>query len=227
MTTYCFQNGWRDLISREIVVVLLLTLVEKTKMFRTTFISHRRICVGLISNRRHFERLCYLCYYTSGLWLRAEVKMTASGTILKVCKEWPTRSTCAKMKILAFCYWNGIEDSWRTYLDMKSVTWSECTMTVSCHGDARLQETTFVKTNVICHPFVSCPCGWLSVTSQIAKFMGPICGPPGSCRPQMAPCRPHEPCYQELFYHYGWLNPVTTAVDYVGPRLNIWKDVFS
>ena len=35
--------------------------------------------------------------------------------------------------------------------------------------------------------------------SQIAKFMGPTWGPPGSCRPQMGPCWPHEPCYQGRF----------------------------
>ena len=34
-----------------------------------------------------------------------------------------------------------------------------------------------------------------SLYSQIAKFMGPTWGPPGSCRPQMGPCWPHEPCY--------------------------------
>ena len=28
------------------------------------------------------------------------------------------------------------------------------------------------------------------LSSQIAKFMGPIWGPPGCCRPQMAPCWP-------------------------------------
>ena len=36
-------------------------------------------------------------------------------------------------------------------------------------------------------------------SSQIAKFMGPIWGPPGSCRPRWAPCWPHEPCYQGAF----------------------------
>ena len=34
--------------------------------------------------------------------------------------------------------------------------------------------------------------------SQIAKFMVPTWGPPGSCRPQMTPCWPHEPCYLRL-----------------------------
>ena len=29
----------------------------------------------------------------------------------------------------------------------------------------------------------------------ITRFMGPSWGPPGSCRPQVGPCRPHEPCY--------------------------------
>ena len=37
-------------------------------------------------------------------------------------------------------------------------------------------------------------------TSQIARFMGPTWGPPGSCRPQMGPCWPHEPCYQGSLY---------------------------
>ena len=40
---------------------------------------------------------------------------------------------------------------------------------------------------------------WQGKTSwpiQITKFMGPTWGPPGSCRPQMGPCWPHEPCYQ-------------------------------
>ena len=34
------------------------------------------------------------------------------------------------------------------------------------------------------------------LTPQIAKFMGPTWGPPGSCRPRWAPCWPHELCYQ-------------------------------
>ena len=33
------------------------------------------------------------------------------------------------------------------------------------------------------------------IIPQIAKFMGPAWGPPGSCRPQMESCWPHEPCY--------------------------------
>ena len=32
--------------------------------------------------------------------------------------------------------------------------------------------------------------------TQMAKFMGPTWSPPGTCRPQMGPCWPHEPCYQ-------------------------------
>ena len=35
-------------------------------------------------------------------------------------------------------------------------------------------------------------CAWF----QIANFMGPIWGPPGSCRPQMGPMLAHEPCYK-------------------------------
>ena len=36
----------------------------------------------------------------------------------------------------------------------------------------------------------------LQIIPQIARFMGPTWGPPGSCQPQMGPCWPHEPCYQ-------------------------------
>ena len=38
-----------------------------------------------------------------------------------------------------------------------------------------------------------------NANSQTAKFMGPKWGPPGSCRPQMGPCWPHEHCYQGLY----------------------------
>ena len=34
---------------------------------------------------------------------------------------------------------------------------------------------------------------------QIAKFLGPTWGPPGSYRPQMGPCWPQEPCYQGCY----------------------------
>ena len=37
-------------------------------------------------------------------------------------------------------------------------------------------------------------CEWSP--TQIANFMGPTWGPPGSCRPQMCPIWPHELCYQ-------------------------------
>ena len=48
--------------------------------------------------------------------------------------------------------------------------------------------------------FIVICCVFLS--SQIAIFMEPTGGPPGSCRPRCGPCWPHEPCYQ------GWLNGV-------------------
>ena len=37
---------------------------------------------------------------------------------------------------------------------------------------------------------------FISIASQIAKFMGPTWSLPVSCRPQMDPCWPHEPCFQ-------------------------------
>ena len=46
-------------------------------------------------------------------------------------------------------------------------------------------------------------CIWVNIgLTQITKFLGTTWGPPGSSRPQMAPCWPHEPCYQGS---NGWL----------------------
>ena len=47
-----------------------------------------------------------------------------------------------------------------------------------------------------CHlePHLTAKLGFL--TTQIAKFVGTTWGPPGSCRPQLGPCWPHEPCNQ-------------------------------
>ena len=43
---------------------------------------------------------------------------------------------------------------------------------------------------------------FLWIYTQIARFVGPTWGPPGSCRSQMAPCWPHEPCYQRNIVSY-------------------------
>ena len=40
--------------------------------------------------------------------------------------------------------------------------------------------------------------GDIIIDTQIARFTGPTWGPSGSCRPQMGPCWPHEPCYQGI-----------------------------
>ena len=42
---------------------------------------------------------------------------------------------------------------------------------------------------------------WIHEHFQIAKFLGPTRGPPGSCRPQIGPCCPHEPCDQGSFIY--------------------------
>ena len=47
------------------------------------------------------------------------------------------------------------------------------------------------------HPSESCR----EIDTQIARFMGPTRGQSGSCRPQGAPCCPHEPCYQGSFIY--------------------------
>ena len=44
---------------------------------------------------------------------------------------------------------------------------------------------------LVIHSIVDCNC-----LHGIAKFMGPTWGPSGSCRTQMAPCWPHETCYE-------------------------------
>ena len=38
----------------------------------------------------------------------------------------------------------------------------------------------------------------ISIRTQITRLMWPTWGPPGSCRPQVGPIWPHEPCYQGL-----------------------------
>ena len=38
-------------------------------------------------------------------------------------------------------------------------------------------------------------------SAQIARFMGPTWGPPGSCRPHVGPCWPHKPWYQGVYYY--------------------------
>ena len=42
------------------------------------------------------------------------------------------------------------------------------------------------------------------LAAQIAKFVGPTWGPPGSCRSQMGPCWPHESCYQGIVHRMTW-----------------------
>ena len=37
---------------------------------------------------------------------------------------------------------------------------------------------------------------YVMVTNPETMFMGPTWGPPGSCRPTMGPCWPHEHCFQ-------------------------------
>ena len=58
--------------------------------------------------------------------------------------------------------------------------------------------TTFQILNAFIHKFLE-----KYMMSLIATFMGPTWGPPGSCRPQMGPILPHEPCYQGY-----WVNDI-------------------
>ena len=55
-----------------------------------------------------------------------------------------------------------------------------------------------------------------SYLSHIAKFMGPTWDPPGSCRPQVGKCWPHERCYQGIYYFCN-NKPVTTR-QLTGPK---------
>ena len=64
----------------------------------------------------------------------------------------------------------------------------------------------------ICQQTIASFVSATQITSQIARFMGPSCGLPGSCRPQVGPILAHEPCYQgsycptQLFWPHliGW-----------------------
>ena len=65
------------------------------------------------------------------------------------------------------------------------------------------------------------------VYAQKTKFMGPTWGPPGSCRPQMAPYWPHESCYQGGQVNHVdqsklmiWGNRVLVCVIYCKLKLN-------
>ena len=51
--------------------------------------------------------------------------------------------------------------------------------------------------------FVLLSVGFEPMTSQIAKFVGPTWGPPGSCRHQMGTMLANEPCYQGSYSSSG------------------------
>ena len=50
---------------------------------------------------------------------------------------------------------------------------------------------------------------WVKIFPLIARFMGTTWGPPGSCRPQVAPCRRHGP---PPFVHCQYHAPVPLTI---------------
>ena len=79
---------------------------------------------------------------------------------------------------------------WRCNLDSRSIVINELWVPIQYSlTNGRLREI-WVRSAII---------------SQLAKVMGPTWGPRESCRPQMAPCWSHEPCYQ------GWSCTSTNA----------------
>ena len=58
--------------------------------------------------------------------------------------------------------------------------------------------------------------------------MGPTWGPPGSCRLQMGPCWPHEPCYQGwvTFRYHGITFPYLNSYQWGRTHTDLWCHIF-
>ena len=63
----------------------------------------------------------------------------------------------------------------------------------------QLEETVAMDMYMYMRYWDYCSITLRSISSLIAKFMGPTWGPPGSCRPQVGPCCPHKHCYRGCF----------------------------
>ena len=63
------------------------------------------------------------------------------------------------------------------------------------NGDhtCKCNQMIFIQTCIVKGINEGCWCIVESTGTQIAKFMGPTCAPPVSCRPRWDPCWPHEP----------------------------------
>ena len=66
---------------------------------------------------------------------------------------------------------------WQSYLTWENV--------IKCHSSGKLFDGIY-RLNSIWQWQIDFMCGH-HLTAQIEKFMGPIWGPPGSCRPKMGP----------------------------------------
>ena len=101
-----------------------------------------------------------------------------------------------------------IFDSTREWLSFKNiilifVCMMECKKSLKCsriisdeHIDNRdpfyWYELPFTPARI--RNYIHYKVGWNYLTLK-ARFVGPTWGPPGSCRPRVGPCWPHEPCY--------------------------------
>ena len=104
------------------------------------------------------------------------------------------RLSCTKPSICSLCtytstfYWQ--ECHWYDYHSISGYRMDIDKLyrykTTTKHSSARATCTLYYMPRFIT----------LNIKSQIAKFMGPTWGPPGSCRPQAGPMLAHKPCYQ-------------------------------
>ena len=74
-----------------------------------------------------------------------------------------------------------------------------------CHWFYALGDNWSVSENVC---LFILPRSSLKHINPDSKIHGPTWGPPGSCRPQMSPCWPHEPCYQVSQHYPLWRHAV-------------------
>ena len=127
---------------------------------------------------------------------------------------------CVHISVTKWC----IVGYWSIYIGMEDIGWkqnetmfvTDCAFQIEMLSILNFKHVAFyfyilyklIRTNKY---IVVGRCSEVQVYTQIAKFMGPTWGPPGSCRPQMlAPCWPHEPCYQGCYlWRIGWLQDIS------------------
>ena len=63
----------------------------------------------------------------------------------------------------------------------------------------------------------------VKISPLIARFMGPTWGPPGSCRSQVGPCSPHEPCYLGRCHGTSQTNLRESCLCFLDAKTLMWS----